>query len=75
MGSTGHEVRQLQRRLASVWVYFGRIDGRYDEEVRDAVARYQSWLHIVADEEAEGAVVPLGVAEPLGDAVVGVAEG
>ncbi|MYS05204.1 peptidoglycan-binding protein, partial [Streptomyces sp. SID6041] len=51
MGSSGHEVRQLQRRLASVWVYFGRIDGRYDEEVRDAVARYQSWLHIVGDPE------------------------
>ncbi|MEV4938872.1 peptidoglycan-binding domain-containing protein [Streptomyces zaomyceticus] len=51
LGSTGQEVRELQRRLTAVWVYDGRINGRYDEEVRDAVARYQSWRYIPDDPE------------------------
>ncbi|MFF1510835.1 peptidoglycan-binding protein [Streptomyces sp. NPDC058326] len=56
LGSTGQEVRELQRRLTAVWVYHGRIDGRYDEEVRDAVALYQSWRYIPGD--------PVGVYGP-----------
>lgn len=51
LGASGHEVRELQRRLTAVWVYDGRINGRYDEEVRDAVARYQSWRYIPGDPE------------------------
>ncbi|MFE9135749.1 peptidoglycan-binding protein [Streptomyces sp. NPDC007355] len=51
LGSTGSEVRELQRRLTAVWVYRGRIDGKYDEDVRDAVALYQIWLYIQGDPE------------------------
>ncbi|MBX9425507.1 peptidoglycan-binding protein [Streptomyces lateritius] len=51
LGSTGSEVRELQRRLTAVWVYRGRIDGKYDEDVRDAVALYQVWLYIQGDPE------------------------
>ncbi|WP_338496642.1 peptidoglycan-binding domain-containing protein [Streptomyces sp. SJL17-4] len=51
LGASGQEVRELQRRLTAVWVYDGRINGRYDEEVRDAVARYQEWQHIPEDPE------------------------
>ncbi|WP_395360389.1 peptidoglycan-binding protein [Streptomyces sp. YH02] len=51
LGSSGPEVRELQRRLTAVWVYDGRINGRYDEEVRDAVARYQEWRYIPEDPE------------------------
>ncbi|MFF5784525.1 peptidoglycan-binding protein [Streptomyces sp. NPDC012693] len=51
LGSTGSEVRELQRRLTAVWVYRGRIDGKYDEDVREAVALYQIWLYIQGDPE------------------------
>ncbi|MFI9117594.1 peptidoglycan-binding protein [Streptomyces venezuelae] len=51
LGSSGPEVRELQRRLEAVWAYDGRIDGRFDEEVQEAVARYQSWRYVQDDPE------------------------
>ncbi|MEV6245214.1 peptidoglycan-binding domain-containing protein [Streptomyces sp. NPDC051742] len=51
LGSTGHEVKELQRRLTAVWVYDGPVNGRYDEEVREAVARYQTWHYGLSDPE------------------------
>ncbi len=51
LGATGHEVKELQRRLTAVWVYDGPVNGRYDEEVREAVARYQTWHYGLSDPE------------------------
>ncbi|MCX4980644.1 peptidoglycan-binding protein [Streptomyces sp. NBC_00572] len=50
-GSSGHEVRELQRRLTDVGVYEGRINGRYDDEVWEAVSLYQSYMYIQDDPE------------------------
>ncbi|MET9350305.1 peptidoglycan-binding domain-containing protein [Streptomyces termitum] len=49
MGDRGAKVRDLQRRLTDAYVYWGRIDGVYDEDVWEAVARYQSWMGIQGD--------------------------
>ncbi|MEU7298030.1 peptidoglycan-binding protein [Streptomyces exfoliatus] len=51
LGASGHEVKELQRRLTAVWVYDGPVNGRYDEEVREAVARYQTWHYGLGDPE------------------------
>lgn len=51
LGPSGPEVRELQRRLEAVWAYHGRINGRFDEEVQEAVARYQSWRYVQDDPE------------------------
>ncbi|WP_329623730.1 peptidoglycan-binding protein [Streptomyces sp. NBC_01255] len=51
LGSTGPEVRELQRRLAALWIYDGNFHGRYDEEVQEAVAVYQQWLYPREDPE------------------------
>ncbi|MFJ8659177.1 peptidoglycan-binding protein [Streptomyces sp. NPDC093795] len=51
VGSTGPEVRELQRRLSAVYAYRGRIDGKYDDDVREAVAEYQDWKYIRSDPE------------------------
>ncbi|MFJ2933584.1 peptidoglycan-binding protein [Streptomyces sp. NPDC087219] len=50
-GSSGQEVRELQRRLADVGVYRGRVNGRYDDDVWEAVALYQSYMYIQGDPE------------------------
>ncbi|MFC9338396.1 peptidoglycan-binding protein [Streptomyces sp. NPDC057021] len=50
-GSSGHEVRELQRRLADVGLYHGRVNGRYDDDVWEAVAIYQSYMYIQGDPE------------------------
>ncbi|MEV4947494.1 peptidoglycan-binding domain-containing protein [Streptomyces sp. NPDC053755] len=48
-GDYGSEVKELQRRLRQVWAYDGRADGRYDDDVEEAVARYQSYKYIRED--------------------------
>ncbi|MFF7180845.1 peptidoglycan-binding protein [Streptomyces sp. NPDC008121] len=48
-GDTGGEVKELQRRLRQVGAYDGRADGRYDDEVEEAVALYQSYKHLWED--------------------------
>ncbi|WP_254047338.1 peptidoglycan-binding domain-containing protein, partial [Streptomyces aureus] len=50
-GSSGPEVRELQRRLIDVGVYHGRVNGRYDDDVWEAVAVYQSYMYIQGDPE------------------------
>ncbi|POX36134.1 peptidoglycan-binding protein, partial [Streptomyces sp. Ru73] len=40
-GARGPEVAELQRRLAQLDLYAGPADGRYDDGVTAAVARYQ----------------------------------
>ncbi|WP_369243740.1 peptidoglycan-binding protein [Streptomyces sp. R41] len=51
-GDSGHGVYELQVRLLQVPNIYdgGAIDGRYDEEVRQAVARFQKWYGIRGDE-------------------------
>ncbi|WP_406057945.1 peptidoglycan-binding protein [Streptomyces sp. NBC_01077] len=49
VGSSGHEVRELQRRLTDVGVYDGHVNGRYDDEVWEAVSLYQSYMYIQGD--------------------------
>ncbi|WP_228993079.1 peptidoglycan-binding protein [Streptomyces sp. DH8] len=49
VGSTGPAVAELQRRLDQVHVYHGPYDGVYDDELADAVYRFQ-WIRGVDDE-------------------------
>ncbi|MFH9609753.1 peptidoglycan-binding protein [Streptomyces sp. NPDC017448] len=49
VGSTGPVVAELQRRLDQVRVYHGPYDGVYDDELADAVYRFQ-WIRGVDDE-------------------------
>ncbi|MFH9392075.1 peptidoglycan-binding protein [Streptomyces sp. NPDC017413] len=48
-GDRGPEVAELQVRLAEVWLYSGQPDGNYDDQVRNAVAVYQSYKAIQGD--------------------------
>ncbi|MFP8904608.1 peptidoglycan-binding domain-containing protein [Streptomyces atacamensis] len=52
-GDSGPEVAELQRRLRQIQDVYpgGDVDGRYDAEVAEAVARYQQWYGIRGDEE------------------------
>ncbi|MFF3244728.1 peptidoglycan-binding protein [Streptomyces sp. NPDC002870] len=51
-GDSGHGVYELQVRLLQVPNIYegGAISGRYDMEVRAAVARFQKWYGIRGDE-------------------------
>ncbi|MFF3453942.1 peptidoglycan-binding protein [Streptomyces sp. NPDC002730] len=51
-GASGHGVYELQVRLLQVPNMYdgGAIDGRYDKEVRAAVARFQQWYGVRGDE-------------------------
>jgi len=46
LGDSGPAVEDLQRRLAEVWVYHGRIDGVFDKQVQHAVATFQVWYWV-----------------------------
>ncbi|MGW8976678.1 peptidoglycan-binding protein [Streptomyces platensis] len=48
-GAAGPEVVELQERLRQLAVYPGPEDGRYDADVRDAVARYQRAYGVAGD--------------------------
>lgn len=48
-GDRGPEVAELQHRLKEVWLYTGPPDGNYDDQVRSAVAVYQSYKAIQGD--------------------------
>ncbi|QIY55302.1 peptidoglycan-binding protein [Streptomyces sp. RPA4-5] len=48
-GAGGPEVVELQERLRQLAVYPGPEDGRYDTDVRDAVARYQRTYGVAGD--------------------------
>ncbi|GAA5611855.1 hypothetical protein Spla01_03010 [Streptomyces platensis] len=48
-GAGGPEVMELQERLRQLAVYPGPEDGRYDADVRDAVARYQRAYGVAGD--------------------------
>ncbi|WP_173915149.1 peptidoglycan-binding domain-containing protein [Streptomyces barkulensis] len=52
-GDSGPEVEELQRRLRQIQGVYpgGEVDGRYDAEVTEAVARYQQWYGVRGDEE------------------------
>ncbi|WP_448317457.1 peptidoglycan-binding protein [Streptomyces sp. CO7] len=49
-GDSGPEVVELQRRLAELWLYGGRADGRYDDQVRNAVSAFQ-YINGIKDDE------------------------
>ncbi|MFI8198821.1 peptidoglycan-binding protein [Streptomyces sp. NPDC085942] len=49
VGSNGPAVAELQRRLDQARVYHGPYDGVYDDELADAVYRFQ-WIRGVEDE-------------------------
>ncbi|MES9505230.1 peptidoglycan-binding domain-containing protein [Streptomyces sp. NPDC000609] len=48
-GDQGPEVAELQRRLAELWLYPGRDDGTYSDQVERAVRVYQSYKFIEGD--------------------------
>ncbi|MFK4209507.1 peptidoglycan-binding protein [Streptomyces sp. NPDC030920] len=48
-GDQGPEVAELQRRLAELWLYSGRDDGTYSDQVERAVRVYQSYKFIEGD--------------------------
>ncbi|MET9936340.1 MULTISPECIES: peptidoglycan-binding domain-containing protein [unclassified Streptomyces] len=48
-GDEGPEVEDLQWRLRAAWVYFGPVDGRYGNKVREAVREFQRWRSIQDD--------------------------
>lgn len=48
-GDRGPEVAGLQNRLKEVWLYAGPSDGNYNDQVRSAVAVYQSYKAIQGD--------------------------
>ncbi|MFH9762765.1 peptidoglycan-binding protein [Streptomyces anulatus] len=48
-GDRGPEVAELQSRLKEVWLYSGPSDGNYNDQVRSAVAVYQSYKAIQGD--------------------------
>ncbi|MEV0372021.1 peptidoglycan-binding domain-containing protein [Streptomyces sp. NPDC050636] len=50
-GSSGPEVMELQDRLRQLAVYPDDADGRYDADVRAAVARYQQVYGVEGDPE------------------------
>ncbi|MBD0739621.1 peptidoglycan-binding protein [Streptomyces sp. CBMA29] len=56
LGDTGAAVSDLQQRLRDVWVYHGRVNGSYDQGVREAVAMFQIWYGVRGD--------PIGVYGP-----------
>lgn len=47
--ASGLEVEDLQRKLAASGLYAGPVDGRYDDEVRDAVSAFQRAQGLSAD--------------------------
>ncbi|MFJ5892424.1 peptidoglycan-binding protein [Streptomyces californicus] len=49
VGSTGPEVADLQRRLDQVRVFHGAFDGVFDDDLADAVHRFQ-WIRGVEEE-------------------------
>ncbi|MFE9460426.1 peptidoglycan-binding protein [Streptomyces californicus] len=49
VGSTGPDVAELQRRLAQVRVFHGPNDGVFDDDLADAVHRFQ-WIRGVDEE-------------------------
>ncbi|MFJ7196737.1 MULTISPECIES: peptidoglycan-binding protein [unclassified Streptomyces] len=48
-GDQGPEVAELQRRLEEIWLYHGRDDGDYSNQVEHAVSVYQSYKSIEGD--------------------------
>ena len=48
-GSRGDEVRQIQRKLKSLGLYKGNIDGIYGTATRDAVRQFQRNCGITVD--------------------------
>ncbi|WP_093801043.1 peptidoglycan-binding protein [Streptomyces sp. Wb2n-11] len=50
-GDRGPEVAELQDRLAQLWLYRGRRNGRFDGRVEEAVRTYQSYKYIQGDPE------------------------
>ncbi|MCX4551377.1 peptidoglycan-binding protein [Streptomyces sp. NBC_01500] len=48
-GDSGPEVVELQQRLTQLYVYRDTADGRFDQQVTDAVREYQSWMSIHSD--------------------------
>lgn len=50
-GDSGPEVVELQYRLRQTYAYRGDVDGRYDGEVREGVARFQEWYGVRGDPE------------------------
>ncbi|MFF1644219.1 peptidoglycan-binding domain-containing protein [Streptomyces sp. NPDC058240] len=48
-GDQGPAVAELQRRLEEVWLYHGRDDGTYSDQVEHAVSVYQSYKSIEGD--------------------------
>ncbi len=60
-GSSGEEVREIQRRLKDWGYYSGALDGDYGKETEDAVIRFQQNQGISAD-----GIVGAQTAEKLG---------
>jgi peptidoglycan hydrolase-like protein with peptidoglycan-binding domain len=56
-GSSGPEVKELQGRLAQIWLYHGPMHGRYTSDVENAVANFQWQMNI--DEEPKGVYGPV----------------
>ncbi|GGN56947.1 hypothetical protein GCM10011579_018690 [Streptomyces albiflavescens] len=50
-GDKGPEVTELQLRLRQLSLYMGNDDGKYDNQVEEAVRRYQWARGITADEQ------------------------
>ncbi|NJQ02840.1 peptidoglycan-binding protein [Streptomyces sp. PLAI1-29] len=52
-GDSGPQVSELQERLSRIPDVYteGRVDGRYDAGLTEAVARFQLWYGIRGDEE------------------------
>ncbi|MCX4848231.1 peptidoglycan-binding protein [Streptomyces sp. NBC_00893] len=48
-GDQGPAVAELQRRLEEIWLYHGRDDGDYSNQVEHAVSVYQSYKAIEGD--------------------------
>ncbi|MEV5202049.1 peptidoglycan-binding domain-containing protein [Streptomyces sp. NPDC053720] len=48
-GDQGPAVAELQRRLEEIWLYHGRDDGDYSNQVEHAVSVYQSYKAIDGD--------------------------
>ncbi|MDV9202885.1 peptidoglycan-binding domain-containing protein, partial [Streptomyces sp. Wh19] len=48
-GDQGPAVAELQRRLEEIWLYRGRDDGDYSNQVEHAVSVYQSYKAIEGD--------------------------
>ncbi len=68
VGSSGEQVREIQRRLYDWGYYFGRVDGDYGELTRQAVIRFQKKHYITVDGIVGAQTAEkLGVAIPSGD--------